>query len=200
MLTVGITGGIGSGKSTVAEYFKRLGVPVIDADLITRELMRPDYPVYRSVVERFGRGIIRNNGQLERRKLRNVVFNNPKARKDLEHIIHPEVLTEIRKQLEVFDSAYTLVVVPLMVESNMVKMFDRVIVVDCDEKHQIERVVRRDGCTQDEVKAIIRVQAPRQARLAIATDIIHNTGDTAKLELDVRQLHNQFLGFAMEKK
>jgi dephospho-CoA kinase len=199
MLTVGITGGIGSGKSTVAEYFRRLGVPVIDADLITRELTRPGHPVYQRVIERFGCGIIGNNGQLERRKLRGVVFQNSKARKDLERIIHPEVWTEIFKQLEAFDSAYTLVVVPLMVESDRVNIFDRVIVVDCDEKNQIERVVRRDGCTEDEVKAIIRVQAPHQARLAIATDIIHNTGDVAKLELDVRHLHNQFIGFAMGK-
>jgi dephospho-CoA kinase len=199
MLTVGITGGIGSGKSTVAEYFRRLGVPVIDADLITRELTRPGHPVYQRVIERFGCGIIGNNGQLERRKLRGVVFQNSKARKDLERIIHPEVWTEIFKQLEAFDSAYTLVVVPLMVESDRVNIFDRVIVVDCDEKNQIERVVRRDGCTEDEVKAIIRVQAPHQARLAIATDIIHNTGDVAKLELDVKQLHNQFVGFAMGK-
>jgi dephospho-CoA kinase len=197
MLTVGITGGIGSGKSTVAEYFRRLDVPVIDADLITRELMQPRHPVYERVIERFGRGIIGNNGQLERRKLRSVVFQNAKARKDLERIIHPEVWTEILKQLETFDSAYTLVVVPLMVESDRVKIFDRVLVVDCDEKDQIERVVRRDGCTEDEVKAIIRVQAPRLARLAIATDIIHNTGDVVKLERDVKQLHNQFLGFAL---
>jgi dephospho-CoA kinase len=155
--------------------------------------------VYQRVIERFGYGIIGNNGQLERRKLRGVVFQNAKARKDLERIIHPEVWTEILKQLEVLDSAYTLVVVPLMVESDRVKIFDRVIVVDCDEKDQIERVVRRDGCTEDEVKAIIRVQAPHRARLAIATDIIHNTGDIAKLEFDVRQLHNQFLSFTMGK-
>jgi dephospho-CoA kinase len=198
MLTVGITGGIGSGKSTAAEYFRRLGAPIIDADLITREIMRPGYPVYERVIERFGRGIIGNNGQLERRKLRGVVFQNANARKDLERIIHPEVWTEILNQLEAFDSAYTLVVVPLMVETDRVKIFDRVIVVDCDEKDQIERVVRRDGCTEDEVKAIIRVQAPRPARLAIATDIIHNTGDVAKLERDVKQLHIHFLGFAME--
>jgi dephospho-CoA kinase len=170
MLTVGITGGIGSGKSTVAEYFRRLGIPVIDADLITRELMQPGHPVYQRMIERFGRGIVGDNGRLERRKLR-----------------------------EAFDSAYALVVVPLMVESDRVNIFDRVIVVDCDEKDQIERVVRRDGCTEDEVKAIIRIQAPRQTRLAIATDIIHNTGDVAKLEHDVRQLHNQFLGFAVGK-
>jgi dephospho-CoA kinase len=199
MLTVGITGGIGSGKSTVAEYFRRLGIPVIDADLITRELMQPGHPVYQRMIERFGRGIVGDNGRLERRKLRDIIFQNSIARKDLERIIHPEVWTQILKQLEAFDSAYALVVVPLMVESDRVNIFDRVIVVDCDEKDQIERVVRRDGCTEDEVKAIIRIQAPRQTRLAIATDIIHNTGDVAKLEHDVRQLHNQFLGFAVGK-
>ena len=196
MIIVGLTGGIGSGKTAVTERFKRLGVPIIDADIITRELVTPGSLALKRIIERFGEKIIDQSGNLDRQRLRQLVFADSSARKDLERILHPEVGNEIIKRLKKIEAPYSLVVVPLMVEAGMVELFDRVIVVDCDETAQIKRVVQRDGCSEPQAKAILRSQANRKARLAIATDIIQNTDSIDKLDRQVEQLHDHLLELA----
>ncbi len=196
MLIVGLTGGIGSGKSAVTERFKRLGIPIIDADVITRELVAPGSQALKRIVERFGEKIVDQSGSLDRQQLRQIVFADSSARKDLERILHPEVGNEIVECLKEIQAPYSLVVVPLMVEAGMVELFDRVIVVDCDETEQIKRVVQRDGCSEQQAKAILHSQANREARLAIATDIIQNTESIDRLDHQVAQLHDRLLELA----
>lgn len=200
MLRIGLTGGIGSGKTAAANYFEQLGVPVIDSDNITRELVTPGSPALQQIVNRFGKEFVDANGNLNRRLLRQSIFANDLARRDLEKILHPMVRQEIKKQLSRLSSPYVLVVVPLMVESDMVTMFDRVIVVDCSEEEQIKRVTKRDSCTKDEVAAILNTQTSRNKRLEIATDIIKNVSNILSLERQVIQLHHRFLNLAKHQR
>ena len=200
MISIGLTGGIGSGKTAVANRFKQFDIPVIDADIITRKLVVPGSIALERIVKRFGEDIVDANQNLDRHKLRQIIFRNQTARRDLEEILHPMVRQEITKQLSRLSSPYVLVVVPLMVESGMVAMFDRVIVVDCEEAEQIKRVIKRDHCTKDEVNAIIQTQIPRNKRLAIATDIINNTGDIGSLDGQVERMHYSFLSLVEKKR
>lgn len=198
-MRVGLTGGIGSGKSAVAGRFNRLGVPLIDADIITRELMLPGSPAWEQIVARFGRTITGPDGHLDRKALRRIIFEDQQARYDLERILHPAVREEIHNQLGRITAPYCIVVVPLMVESSMTKMFERIIVVDCDERSQIERVMHRDGNSEQEVRRILSSQASRKARLDIATDVIQNTGKFGDLDREVERLHHFFLDLAGKK-
>lgn len=200
MISVGLTGGIGSGKTAAANRFMQLGIPVIDSDIITRELVVPGSLTLKRIIKRFGKDFIDSNGSLDRRKLRQTIFADQSARRDLEGILHPMVRQEIAKQLSTLSSPYALVVVPLMLESDMVTMFDRVIVVDCEEAEQIKRVIKRDNCSKDEVDAIIQAQASRNMRLAIATDIINNTDDIRSLDGQVERMHHSFLNLAERKR
>jgi dephospho-CoA kinase len=196
MIRVGLTGGIGSGKTVVANRFERLGTPVIDSDIITRELVVPGSLALKRIIESFGEDIVDAKGNLDRQKLRQTIFADHTARRNLEEILHPMVRQEIARQLSGLSSPYALVVIPLMVESGMVGMFDRVIVVDCDEEEQIKRVIKRDSCSKDEVDAIIQTQTSRNKRLAIATDIINNTVDIRSLDGQVERMHQHFLSLA----
>lgn len=196
MIRIGLTGGIGSGKSAVTDRFRRLGVPVIDADIITRELVIPGSPALHMIVERFGETVTEPTGQLDRKALRKIIFEDKLARHDLEKILHPAVREEIDRRLRSLTAPYCLVVVPLMVESGMTTMFERIIVVDCHETQQIERVMQRDGCSEQEARTIINSQARRKERVDIATDIIQNTGDFNSLDHEVKRLHRFFLDLA----
>lgn len=200
MLRVALTGGIGSGKSAVADRFRDLGIPIIDADIITRELVKPGSPALQRIAERFGNSVLGTHGRLNRRKLRQLIFEDQNTRHDLEDILHPRVKTAILGQLRGLSSPYALVVVPLLVESGMVGMFDRVLVVDCDETAQIKRVIKRDNCSENEAHAIIQSQASRHKRLAIATDVINNGGDIRLLNTQIQQLHQSFLDLLKQKK
>jgi len=200
MIRVGLTGGIGSGKTVVANRFEQLGIPVIDSDIITRELVVPGSIALKRIIKRFGEDIVDAKGNLDRKKLRKTIFTDHTARLNLEEILHPIVRQEITRQLSGLDSPYALVVIPLMVESGMVKMFDRVLVVDCYEEEQIKRVIKRDNCSKDEVDAIIQTQTSRNKRLAIATDIINNTVDFQSLDGQVERMHQHFLSLAKNKK
>lgn len=196
MLNVGLTGGIGSGKTTVADRFKRFNVPFIDADVITRELVVPGSPALASIVQRFGETVLHQSGELDRRQLREIVFHDPRAKKDLEAILHPGVHKEIAERLAGISAPYGLAVVPLLVETGMSDLFDRIIVVDCDEAEQIKRVMHRDACSEQHAQAVLLTQANRAARLAIATDVIHNGADLAQLDLAVKRLHYRLLELA----
>jgi dephospho-CoA kinase len=199
MLTIGLTGGVGCGKSTIADLFQRQNVPVIDADIIARDLVAPDSRILRDIVAAFGEGILLPDGQLNRRKLRRIAFEQPENRRRLENILHPAMRSEILARKDMPSTPYCLVVIPLLVESGMIDLVDRVLVVDCDEAQQIARVTARDSCTADEVRAIIASQASRDARLAAADDVILNTGDISHVTLEVARLHQQYLVRALER-
>src|SRR5215212_1635926 len=181
MLTIGLTGGVGCGKSTIADLFQRQNVPVIDADIIARDLVAPDSRILRDIVAAFGEGILLPDGQLNRRKLRRIAFEQPENRRRLENILHPAMRSEILARKGMSSTPYCLVVIPLLVESGMIDLVDRVLVVDCDEAQQIARVTARDSCTADEVRAIIASQASRDTRLAAADDVILNTATLVTL-------------------
>jgi dephospho-CoA kinase len=199
MLTIGLTGGVGCGKSTIADLFQRQNVPFIDADIIARDLVAPDSRILRDIVAAFGEGILLPDGQLNRRKLRRIAFEQPENRRRLENILHPAMRSEILARKDMPSTPYCLVVIPLLVESGMIDLVDRVLVVDCDEAQQIARVTARDSCTADEVRAIIASQASRDTRLAAADDVILNTGDIGHVTLEVARLHQQYLVRALER-
>jgi len=199
MLTIGLTGGVGCGKSTVAALFWQRGVPVIDADVIARELTAPDSPSLRRIVEVFGAYLLLPDGHLNRRELRRLVFDKPEARRQLETILHPRVREEIVLRLDQLSAPYGLAVIPLLVESGMGDITDRVLVVDCEESQQIARVSARDGCSPDEVRAIIATQASRAARLAAADDVIVNSGVPDDIASEVGRLHRLYLDLADER-
>lgn len=196
MLRVGLTGGVGCGKTMVAENFKRLGVPVIDADELTRELVTPPSDSLDAIVARFGPGVLRSGGRLDRRKLREIVFEDSRARRDLEAILHPRVRGLIEERGSELDAPYCLIAVPLLVESGMLDLAQRVLVVDCEPEQQIERVTSRDGIPPAQVRAIMNSQVSREARLEAASEVIRNSADPESLEKAIRRLHRYFLWLA----
>lgn len=198
MLRIGLTGGIGSGKSTVAELFARRGVPVIDTDVIARELVAPGQPALAEIVREFSNEVLDARGRLDRAQLRERVFNHPAARDRLEAILHPRIRVAVQARLAALDAPYCLIVVPLLIETNFDEFVDRTLVVDVDEQRQRERVSRRDGVSVDAVGRIMAVQATRQKRLARADDVISNDGTIDDLEHAVARLHAQYLALARQ--
>jgi dephospho-CoA kinase len=196
MLIVGLTGGVGCGKSAAAELFAHRGVPILDADLITRELTEPGTQALAHIVAEFGDVLLSSDGRLNRRELRRIVFERPQARKRLEAILHPLVREEILARAEPLSAPYCIVVIPLLVESGMSDLVDRVLVVNCEEAQQIARVTARDECSAQEVRAIMATQSTCEARLAAADDVIENTGELKDIDRDVERLHRQYRGLA----
>lgn len=192
-LVIGLTGGIGSGKTAAAEVFSDLGVPVIDADEIARDVVAPGEPAFEEIVRAFGTGVLGETGELDRRAVRDSVFADAGKRSRLEAIIHPRVYTEIEHRLAALDAAYAVVVVPLLIESGGTQLVDRIVVVDAPRALQIERVSRRDGTSAADVERVLAAQLERQARLAQADDIIENDASQAALEQRVRALHHLYL-------
>ena len=191
MLVIGLTGGIGSGKSTVADLFAQLGVPVIDTDKISRQLVQPGQPALSEIINTFGE-ITEHNGQLDRNKLRQLIFEDEKKRAQLEKILHPKIQQEVKTQLTNKNHPYTIVVIPLLAEKGKYPFIDRVLVVDCDEQLQLERAMNRDNQKQTQIENIIRTQASRQQRLDIADDIINNDSDINDLKMAVEQLDSKY--------
>ena len=194
MLTIGLTGGIGSGKSEVAEMFIELGVAVIDADVIAHQLAQPGTDTYSEIIDTFGESIISTDGKLDRAKLAEIVFDRPELRKQLEAIIHPRV----REQIGAYKMAhknepYILVVIPLLLESGQSDLVDRVLVVNAGESKRIERVKARDGRSEDQIRSIMQNQADDAQRSAAADDSIDNNGSLDELERQVQELHRQYL-------
>jgi dephospho-CoA kinase len=193
---VGLTGGVASGKSTVAKLFAALGVPIIDTDRVAREVVEPGQPPLERLIERFGASILTPDGHLDRPKLREIVFSDPKARADLEALLHPAIGTAVQALSKAAGGPYQILVIPLLVEKGLAAEVDRVLVVDCDEELQIRRVQARDGSTLEQARAILRAQASRAARLKAAHDIIHNDGDLGALSEPVARLHARYLELA----
>lgn len=198
MLTIGLTGGIGSGKSVVADAFAERGVPVIDTDRIARELVEPGQPALAAIVERFGPDILDPTGHLDRAALRERVFRDDAERQALEAILHPAIREEVLRRIDGLNAAYCLIVIPLLAETRGYEWLDRVLVVDVPETVQIERVMERDGLSREAAERILRSQADRKDRLAIADDVIRNTASLEELHAEVARLHDRYLNMASE--
>ena len=190
---VALTGGIASGKTAVANLFATHGVPVIDTDVIAREVVEPGQPALAAVVDAFGTAVLAADGRLDRPRLRERIFGDAEARRRLEAILHPAIRAEMERQSRAAGGPYQVLVIPLLVEGGRRDHIDRVLVVDVPEATQIERLVRRDGVSRDQAEAALRAQASRDARLAFADDVIENTGDLAALETRVAELHRDYL-------
>lgn len=187
-LRIGLTGGIASGKSTVAELFSELGVPVIDTDVIAREVVAYGQPALDEIRVRFGEDMIDAAGNLDRAALRKTIFTDDQARLDLEAILHSRIGAETRRQAEAAGGDYQLIVVPLLVGSQLRQFVDRVLVVDCDEDTQIDRLLARDAETIEQARRIIAAQASREERLSIADDVIRNDGGLDDTRTQVSRL------------
>lgn len=196
-LRIGLTGGIASGKSTVADFFAALGVPVIDSDALAREVVAPGTPGFAAVVARFGPAILRADGTLDRPRLRTLVFANPAARADLEAITHPRIRALVAERSRAAGGAYQIHMIPLLVEVGMKSQFDRVLLIDCPESLQLERLMQRDGTDEITARAMLAAQASRAERLAVADDVIVNRGDREALQQRVAALHQNYLRLAV---
>jgi dephospho-CoA kinase len=193
---VGLTGGIGAGKSAVCERFRANGVPIIDADEIAREVVAPGGPALADIVLTFGREILRPNGTLRRDKLRTIVFGDPARRKELEAILHPAIESVMQNRVQTIRAPYVVLCIPLLLEARQTHLVDHIVVVDIPEEQQLRRVIARDHLTAAEANAIIRSQCTRAARLAIANDVIINDGDLNALYAQVDRLHRRLLDLA----
>ncbi len=198
MLIIGLTGGIGSGKTTVASMFSELGIPVLDADEIGRELVKPGSVCLRMISQAFGTRVLSEDGSIDRTRLRDIVFNDELARKQLESILHPPILEEMIRRTERLESPYCVLCIPLLLETEQKNLVQRVLVVDTPEELQRLRVLRRDGLSKAQLAAIMRAQASREARLSAADDIISNEGNIVELEQQVKQLHRKYLKLAAQ--
>ncbi|OBS09052.1 dephospho-CoA kinase [Acidihalobacter prosperus] len=190
---VGLTGGIGCGKSTVAGRFAARGINVIDSDRIARELVAPGQPALAEIVHTFGPEVLQADGRLDRRRLRARIFGDPDARRHLEAILHPRIRATMQSASAVAQGPYVLLMIPLLVESGWQDQVDRILLVDCAPETQIRRVMVRDGIREDEARAILAAQSSREARLAVADDIILNEdGDAATLESRIERLDARY--------
>lgn len=196
MLVVGVTGGIGSGKTAATDRFQALGITVVDADLASRVVVEPGRPALKAIQEHFGKEVIADDGTLNRRALRDIVFANPEERKWLERLTHPLIAQEIVSQIQASQSPYTILASPLLLESGQSRMAQRVLVIDVPEDVQIARTATRDNTDAKSVKAIIAAQMKRADRLAKADDVIVNDRSLEALHQAVDSLHQQYLEMA----
>lgn len=197
MLVIGLTGGIGCGKSAVAEIFARLGATLIDTDLIARQLTALGQPALTAIREQFGADYFLSDGNLDRARLRRLVFSDAAARKQLESLLHPLIRDEVSQSLRIVQTPYVIVAVPLLLETGAYReMVQRILVVDCGEEQQVERVMARNRLSEEEVRAIMASQIGRAERLRQADDIIDNHGDPNGLQQQVEQLHRRYLQLA----
>ncbi|MDG1122819.1 MAG: dephospho-CoA kinase [Glaciecola sp.] len=186
---IGLTGGIGCGKSTISDEFARLGITIVDADIIAREVVAPNSQGLKAIIERFGPEILTTEGSVNRAKLRKLIFADSTLTEWLNALLHPLIRTEIERQLASSQTQYTILSVPLLLENNLDVLCDRVLVVDINEATQIARVSSRDNSDIDTINAIIAAQIDRPSRLAKAHDIIDNSGNIADSLAQVRKLH-----------
>lgn len=198
-LIIGLTGGIGSGKSEVSRRFEELGVEVVDADEMARVVVEPGQPALQKIAQHFGQDILDNNGRLNRAKLRDIIFSHPHEKQWLEQLLHPLINQLIRQQLSKAKSTYAILVSPLLLETQQYTLVDRVLVVDADEPLQLARASIRDNSNLDAIKAIIATQLSRAVRLERADDVIHNHGDLTELDHAVMQMHDHYLQLSKER-
>lgn len=196
MLVIGLTGGICSGKSTATRFFQELGVPVIDADIIARELVEPGTPALARIVAIFGDALLTADGTLDRKRLRNMIFADAQQRRTLETILHPLIHQEMERRIATLTAPYCIISVPLLLESGQRNLAQRVLVIDTTPAEQRRRLKQRDRLSDSEINAVLNAQASRQERLAVADDVIGNDHDLADLRRQVEQLHQKYLALA----
>lgn len=196
MYKVGLTGGIGSGKSTVCRLFADLGVPIVDADVIARQLVEPGQPALAKLEQAFGKAILNQDGSLNRAELRRRAFSDARTKQKLDAIMHPLVYHEIQSVVTYLQSSYCIIAIPLLLETQKTHIVDRVLVIDCPVETQVKRVLDRDKINREQAEAIIAAQVGRQQRLAVADDIIDNSTTPEHLAEQVKTLHNLYLLFA----
>ena len=192
-LVVGLTGGIGSGKTTVANGFSALGVPVIDTDQLARELVEPGQPALNEIIATFGSEAITADGHLDRDYMRQLIFTDSERKSQLEAILHPRIRQRIRTLLADIRSPYCIVVIPLLLEARQMDLVDRILVVDLPENEQLTRVAARDSLSDNAVMAIINSQTDRNTRLAAADDIIVNDRGMSELTGSIQKLHRRYM-------
>ena len=191
-LKIGLTGGIASGKSTVCDLFSQLSVEIIDADKISHDITKKDGLAFEEILDHFGKKILGLDGELDRQQLRSIIFNDVAEKKALENIIHPKVLNEINNNISDSTAPYLIIAVPLMIETGMNKLMDRVLLIDCSIETQIRRLIKRDNCTKQQAQSIIENQANLKSKRAICYDVIVNEEGTSfdQLKTEVIQLND----------
>ncbi len=200
MLKIGLTGGIGSGKSVVSEHFARLGAPIIDTDIIARQLVTPGSDGLQAIIDAFGNHFLNSNGSLNRPKLAKSIFNNPAHKQKLEAILHPCINSEIKHQLNKIEkrasktrqAGYVIIVIPLLFENHLEAMVDRILVIDADEELRIQRIIQRDNRDINEIRLIIQNQIDDQQRQLNADDVLTNNRDRAQLGSLINALHQKY--------
>lgn len=192
-LRVGLTGGIGSGKTTVCSFFAQLGAPVIDADIISHELIKPGEEGLQLIINEFGHGVLNNTGTLDRDSMRGIIFNDSEQRNKLESILHPLIYKEIIRRSESCEYPYCVLSIPLLLETKGQSTVDRILVIDTDLEKQLGRASKRDKTDRDNIQKIVNSQISREQRLSAADDIITNNSDLDSLKTQVVSLHETYL-------
>ena len=196
MLIIGLTGGIGSGKSVASDKFKSLGITIVDADVASRTVVEPGKPALKEIEDHFGSGIITAEGKLDRNNLREIIATDPEERKWLESVTHPKIGEQITKEISESTSVYTLFVAPLLLETNSQEMCSRVVVVDVPKDVQIQRTAKRDKVSSNQVEQMVAAQMKREKRLEKADDVLLNNGTIEDLEKQVEELHKKYIKMA----
>jgi dephospho-CoA kinase len=191
-LVIGLSGGIGSGKTSVSDLFAEYGIDIIDADVIAREVVEPGTWALAKIVEKFGSSILDEKGQLDRVKLREHIFADPSMKDWLNALLHPIIREQMQIQTDAAQSGYCILSVPLLVENKLNTQVDRVLIVDVSEQSQVSRTLQRDKVSEQQVRAIMASQATREQRLSLADDVIDNDGDIDSLSLQVSGLHRKY--------
>ncbi|RDV29417.1 dephospho-CoA kinase [Alteromonas aestuariivivens] len=193
---VGLTGGIGSGKTAVSDKFAELGIDIIDADIIARQVVEPGTPALKAITEHFGAAVIDADGRLDRAALRQRIFSDEQRRQWLNKLLHPAIRLAMQEAIHQSRSPYCILAVPLLIENGLDGMVNRVLVVDCPEHIQLERALARDGSTEQTIRGIMASQASREQRLAKADDVIDNSGPLSAIAPQVLKLHQAYIEFS----
>lgn len=192
-MIIGLTGGIGSGKTAVSDIFEELGIGIVDADLASRVVVEKGRPSLEEIAKHFGQGILTEEGELDRAKLREIIFNSDEEKNWLESLLHPAIAKQIQEELKASSSPYTILVSPLLLETNQKDFCNKVLVVDVPVETQIERTLKRDDVSLEQVQSIIKAQISRDKRLELADEVIVNDKSLEDLQLAVSKLHQQFI-------
>ena len=195
MLKIGLTGGIGSGKTTVTEKFSSLNVPVIDADEIARKLAQPGQAAYSEIIKAFGEKILERSGEINRHYLRNLIFSDARARVKLESILHPLIRSKIVEKIEALQTPYCIIAIPLLIETGQTDLVDRILVLDISRELQVRRTMARDNASAEAVETIVNSQVDNQTRLSLADDIIDNSGNIENLHKQIEALNKKYRAF-----
>ena len=196
MLKIGLTGGIGCGKTSATNYFAKLGIPIIDADEISHALVAPGMPALIQIRKTFGEETIDDNGSLNRKVLRDIIFSDLVKKKKLESILHPRVYAEMQRRVDRLHNVYVILSIPLLLETKMENFVDRILIIDCSVKVQFERVKARDQLSDERIQSILDSQVSREQRLLSGDDIIDNSGSITALEESLKKLHNLYISLS----